>query len=78
MDDMQKTGILGIPVYSGPLQTAVDYVVGSCLNKKDQQNLRISATGAHGLVTAKKDREFKNALMSCFLSLTNGARQMVF
>ena len=72
MIDMQKTDILGIPVFTGPLGHAINYVIEQCIAPTREMNLRISATGAHGLVTARKSPEFRDALKSCFLNLPDG------
>lgn len=72
MFDEQRVFILGIPVYAGPLQAAVDHVISACIERNENHNLRISATGAHGLVTARKDAAFRNVLQSCYLNLPDG------
>jgi N-acetylglucosaminyldiphosphoundecaprenol N-acetyl-beta-D-mannosaminyltransferase len=69
MIDMQKVEILGIPVFAGPLDHAIDCVMEQCIAPTREMNLRISATGAHGLVTARKNPEFRETLKSCFLNL---------
>ena len=69
MIDMQKVEILGIPVFAGPLGQAIECVIEQCIAPTREMNLRISATGAHGLVTARKSPEFREALKSCFLNL---------
>jgi N-acetylglucosaminyldiphosphoundecaprenol N-acetyl-beta-D-mannosaminyltransferase len=69
MIDMQKVEILGIPVFAGPLDHAIDCVMEQCIAPAREMNLRISATGAHGLVTARKNPEFRETLKSCFLNL---------
>jgi N-acetylglucosaminyldiphosphoundecaprenol N-acetyl-beta-D-mannosaminyltransferase len=72
MTDMQKVEILGIPVFAGPLDHAIDCVIEQCIAPAKEMNLRISATGAHGLVTARKNPDFRETLKSCFLNLPDG------
>jgi len=55
MIEGNKVAILGVPMYAGPLAGAVRHVIEICLKEKDGANRCISATGAHGLVTSKKD-----------------------
>jgi hypothetical protein len=69
MIDMQKVEILGIPVFAGPLDHAIDCVMEQCIAPAQEMNLRISATGAHGLVITIKNKEFRLAWTGSFFNL---------
>ena len=63
--------VLGIELNDSNLDSAVKKIVSE-VSKKKKKNLCISATGAHGLVTAKKDRKFRKILESFYLNLPDG------
>ncbi len=60
--------VLGVNLYDKGLTKAVEMVLG------DQRvnNRKISATGAHGLVFAKKNQVFRKVLNSFYLNLPDG------
>jgi len=65
--------VLDIPVHSGELQQAVSEVLRACLTDSSQErNNIITATGAHGLVTAKSNVHFHQLLSNCYLNLPDG------
>jgi N-acetylglucosaminyldiphosphoundecaprenol N-acetyl-beta-D-mannosaminyltransferase len=67
-----KIGILGIPMYCRSLNSAVEDLVSTCMESSDKVNRCISATGAHGLVTARKDATFAAVLKSFYRNLPDG------
>lgn len=62
--------ILGIDLYNGGINSAIDLILSHSI--KEKQNLCISATGAHGIIEAKKNRRFKEILDSFYLNLPDG------
>jgi N-acetylglucosaminyldiphosphoundecaprenol N-acetyl-beta-D-mannosaminyltransferase len=72
MNNIHTVPILGIPIYADSLNAAVDLVINHSLSNDEKRNLRVSATGAHGLVIAKKDNEFSGVLKTCFVNLPDG------
>jgi N-acetylglucosaminyldiphosphoundecaprenol N-acetyl-beta-D-mannosaminyltransferase len=63
--------ILNIPIYSQEMSRLISDIVRQCQGKK-KQNLVVTATGAHGLVTAKRDKEFAKLLGSSYANLPDG------
>lgn len=72
MNTISSVNILGIPLYAGTLSSAVNLVINRCCEVSISKNLRISATGAHGLVTSYKIQSFKRTLSTCYLNLPDG------
>jgi N-acetylglucosaminyldiphosphoundecaprenol N-acetyl-beta-D-mannosaminyltransferase len=66
------TEVLTIPLYDRPFAHAVDEIVGSCINGGAKANCLISATSAHGLVIAQRDRLFAELLKRFHLNLPDG------
>ncbi|MCI0564464.1 MAG: WecB/TagA/CpsF family glycosyltransferase [Nitrososphaera sp.] len=65
--------ILGIPIYDKCMEAAVSTVVVTCTDgQSPRSNHLISATGAHGLVYAKKIPEFAEILKSFTMNLPDG------
>jgi N-acetylglucosaminyldiphosphoundecaprenol N-acetyl-beta-D-mannosaminyltransferase len=64
--------ILGIPVYDGSLREAIDTMIATCTGTAPRTNRLVSATGAHGLVHAQKDRSFAAALHEFDMNLPDG------
>lgn len=64
----QFVKILDIPIFDQDLEAAIKIV----LEENQFENKLISASGAHGLVLAKKDINFRNVLNSYFLNLPDG------
>lgn len=63
--------VLGIDLYDGSLQTALEQIVVVCGSAERTSRL-VSATGAHGLVHAQHDAEFAEILRSFHLNLADG------
>ena len=66
------TKVLQVELYDAGLRTAVRDVIRQCEPTLPRQNKCISATGAHGLVTAFKEPEFKTVLDSFHWNLPDG------
>lgn len=63
--------IVGVRMFDKDIASALSIIKTECL-KSEKLNLCISATGAHGLVTARKDSRFHEVLSSFFLNLPDG------
>jgi N-acetylglucosaminyldiphosphoundecaprenol N-acetyl-beta-D-mannosaminyltransferase len=64
--------ILGIPIYAGRLDAIATDVIARCASDSPRESLCISATGAHGLVTARRDRTVARLLRSFHANLPDG------
>lgn len=64
--------ILDIEIYSNDIPTAVKEMVSLIVSNESKENRLISATNAHGLTTAKKDKDFKNILDHFHFNLPDG------
>lgn len=64
--------IQSIPVYSGTLQEATQLLIDQLSIKKLDESLCISCTGAHGMVEASKNANFKQVLKNFYLNLPDG------
>jgi N-acetylglucosaminyldiphosphoundecaprenol N-acetyl-beta-D-mannosaminyltransferase len=58
-------------MYAGRLAVAAQHVIEICTNG-EKRNRCVSATGAHGLVTAKHDLKFRAVLEDFYLNLPDG------
>jgi len=63
--------IISTPLFKYSIPHAVQHCLDVCANEKPA-NYCISATGAHGMVTARKNEAFKNVLQSFYLNLPDG------
>ncbi|MFD2937181.1 WecB/TagA/CpsF family glycosyltransferase [Spirosoma flavum] len=66
------TKVLQVNLYDAGLDAAVNGLLWRCESTWNRENKCISATGAHGLVTAFKEPEFKNVLDSFYWNLPDG------
>lgn len=64
--------VLGIPLFDKPLAAVVDEILNICQDQEPKSNRLVSATGAHGLVYAKKHPEFAETLRSFYWNLPDG------
>ena len=64
--------VLDIPLWAGNLELAITHVITMASEASERSNLRISASGAHGLVISKRDNSFKNCLQNFYLNLPDG------
>ena len=63
--------ILSIPSYDGEINSAIEIILRK-YDQEEKKNLIITATGAHGLVTSKRDTFFKEILSKSYLNLPDG------
>jgi len=63
--------VLQVKLFEANIESAITLVLENCSSGK-KQNLLISATGAHGIIIAQKDEEFKEILNSFYLNLPDG------
>lgn len=63
--------VLNISLFDSNIVSAVNLVLHN-FSSNTKQNLLISATGAHGIITAKKYKEFKDILNSFYINLPDG------
>lgn len=64
--------VLGVPLFAGTTQDAVDELVDICQSDSNRLNRCISATGAHGIVLANKNPEFMVILKNFYMNLCDG------
>ena len=64
--------VLGIKLYDLNIPAAYAQMLDIIQSQTIKKNRLISATGAHGLVTAQKDIDFKNTLNEYYLNLPDG------
>lgn len=64
--------VLDVKLYDAGLDSAVSETIRQCDPAMPRQNHCISATGAHGLVTAFKEPAFKSVLDSFYWNLPDG------
>jgi N-acetylglucosaminyldiphosphoundecaprenol N-acetyl-beta-D-mannosaminyltransferase len=62
--------VLDIKLFDKGLEKAVKRIIESCQNGK--LNFCVSATGAHGIITARKDLKFREILNSFYINLPDG------
>jgi len=75
---LRMNDLLGVSMYAGTLSSAVRHVVETCLQHHGRFNRYVSATGAHGLVTSKKDADFRGVLEKFYLNLPDGMPSGMF
>lgn len=63
--------ILSIPIYFQSLNTVVEQIYDIC-KKQRFENYCVSATGAHGIVYAQKNKYFKDVLQNFYWNLPDG------
>lgn len=63
--------VLGISLFSQNVTTACDLLIQDC-TQGTKDNRCVSATGAHGLVYAKKNTAFRELLQSFYINLPDG------
>jgi N-acetylglucosaminyldiphosphoundecaprenol N-acetyl-beta-D-mannosaminyltransferase len=64
--------IAGVTVYAGTLERVVEQLATSIEKKDSTRSHCVSATGAHGIVTAFQNKEFKEVLSRFYLNLPDG------
>lgn len=72
---MEKTSfieILGVQIYNYDIPTIVRDIKKICTGGYPRANRCISATGAHGMITARKNKDFTNILNGFYANLPDG------
>jgi N-acetylglucosaminyldiphosphoundecaprenol N-acetyl-beta-D-mannosaminyltransferase len=64
--------ILGIKLYNKNIESSISEVIQVILSGQAKENRCVSATGAHGIVYAKKHPHFKELLNSFYINLPDG------
>ena len=63
--------VLKIKLHDSNLADAVQTIDSKC-GRSARLNLCVSATGAHGIITARKDKNFRDILNSFYMNLPDG------
>lgn len=72
MKESKTEFITDVPLFNGDIKQAVENCSQHTLNKNKAENHCISLTGAHGMVYAQKNPEFKELLQSFYTNLPDG------
>lgn len=72
MTDDKTIEILGIRIYAGDIESFVNHVKEVITESHSRENRCISATGAHGIITAKKNPVFRSVLNEFYANLPDG------
>ena len=64
--------VLDVELYSFDIDKAVVDVEDTILSGISPDNRLISATGAHGIITARKDKQFREILTQFYINLPDG------
>lgn len=72
MNNQDRVTVAGVKLYNKNIETAVNQLLVSMTEGASKKNLCISATGAHGIITSKKDQAFKNILDEFYINLPDG------
>ena len=70
--EIKKILVAGIPLYKLGFLEAVNEIITFARSSKETANYCISATGAHGIVFAQRNKNFKELLNNFFLNLPDG------
>jgi len=68
----ETQAIAGVAIYAGKLEGVVEKLAASIEKNDSLRSLCISATGAHGIVTAFQNTAFKDLLARFYLNLPDG------
>lgn len=63
--------VLSVNLYKKNIQQAVEEIHTNC-SIGEKKNILVSATGAHGIITAQKDKNFKEIINSFYINLPDG------
>ena len=63
--------VIDIPIYDKSIPAAISHII-DVIEQKKRNNYLISATGAHGMVYAQTNKDFKNILKSFYMNLPDG------
>lgn len=72
METDKTIDILGIQMYNGDIRSVIDHVMRIIIDNESRKNRCISATGAHGIIHAKKNPAFKKLLNGFYINLPDG------
>lgn len=72
LESMNVQYINSIPVFAEDLPAAVSHLISLLADKKLTQSICISCTGAHGMIEAQENSNFKKTLQSFYLNLPDG------
>jgi N-acetylglucosaminyldiphosphoundecaprenol N-acetyl-beta-D-mannosaminyltransferase len=72
VDILKSYSVLGIPVYNGSIETAVNEMLLQLESGDMHSNRCISATGAHGIIEAQYNPPFREILQSFYWNLPDG------
>jgi N-acetylglucosaminyldiphosphoundecaprenol N-acetyl-beta-D-mannosaminyltransferase len=72
LESMNVQYINSIPVFAEDLPTAVANLVSLLDEKKLSESICISCTGAHGMIEAQENTNFKKTLQAFYLNLPDG------
>lgn len=64
--------ILEVSIYNKGMKSIAMEILGVCQSNANRKNYGISATGAHGLITAKKNKQFREILSDFYINLPDG------
>jgi len=62
--------VLSVDLYSSSIPSFISSLLKDC--GRERKNKLVSATGAHGIITAQKDKEFREILNSFYANLPDG------
>lgn len=68
---IESIEVLGIPLYAKDIPHACGEIMKACVND-ERTNACVSATGAHGMVLAQKDKTFYRILKTFYMNLPDG------
>lgn len=72
MRDDKSIEVLGVQMYNRDLDSFVHHVLDLISQGSPKENRCVSATGAHGIIYAKKHSSFKETLNSFYTNLPDG------
>ncbi len=72
MRDDKTIEVLGVQMYNQDLDSFVSHVLEVISQENPKENRCVSATGAHGIIYAKKNAFFKETLNSFYTNLPDG------
>lgn len=71
MKNFKSVQVLDVPLFAGNIKKAAGILIDEIRNSP-RYNYCVSATGAHGLVTAHSDATLKNILSAFYMNLPDG------
>lgn len=71
MTSISTIDVLGIPLFDGSIKDATQHVIDT-VQSGEKRSLCISATGAHGMVSSRRDAVLRKALKEFHINLPDG------